>query len=147
MKEFRNRPKGEFLMEAKWEELYALTQHWRSDLEFYSEDIDFLNRLVDKYFIWINDERNIASVREIQDNLRRIRIKCRDLLDKTQKHLNQIGSLIEEESADSRIFRLEHEHLEGEIADFVKAFRENRREVFKITEYIVENEQLSDFLK
>ena len=41
----------------------------------------------------------------------------------------------------------DHQRLETQMAQFVKDFRENRKEVFRITEYIVDSEQLSGILR
>lgn len=143
MEDFRKRPKGDFFAGAEWTQLYALTKHWISDLQFFKDDMNFLNKLIDKYFIWITSDDNMEAVTKIQENLRKTRNKCTDLLVKTEKHLQQLGYMIEKEKEDSRIFRLEHEHLENEITDFVKDFRKNRREVFHITEHIMDSEQFT----
>lgn len=145
---FRSRPKGEYIQKANWEELYVLTQHWKNDLEFYKEDLRFLHRLIDKYFIWITREENSDAVRKIADSLQKVNDKCRDLLEKTSRHLSRLGDFVKESgSAGERLFRIEHEHLEDEIADFVKLFRKNRRDVFSITEHVVDSEKLVGFLE
>jgi len=145
---YRDRPKGKFIQEANWQELYVLTQHWKKDLEFYKDDLRFLLGLIDKYFIWITENENLDSVRKIGRNLLKISEKSEDLLEKVNKHILQLGKLVERpDKVESRIFRLEHEHLEDEIADFVKSYRENRKEVFTITEYVVDNEKLVHLLK
>lgn len=143
MEEFRQRPKGEFLEEANWSQLYVLTQHWISDLQFFKEDLNFLNRLIEKYFIWLTRDENLEAVKVIQEKLKGTRNSCTDLLSKTQKHLVQLGSMIEKDTGQARVFRMEHEHLEDEIMAFVKAFRQNRKEVFRITEHIMDTEELS----
>lgn len=140
---YRSRPKGDYLHESTWDELYALTQHWKSDLEFYQHDVQFLRKLINKYFIWITSEENEAKVRKIEANLQKVGGECEDLLSKTKKHLLDLGELVENPDSDeARIFRIEHEHLEDAIAQFVKSFRENRVEVFEITEYVADSEQL-----
>ncbi len=144
---YRDRPKGSFIQEANWQELYVLTQHWKKDLEFYKDDLRFLYGLVDKYFIWITEKENLYAVKKIGSNLLKINQRCQDILEKVSKHILQLGELVENpDKEESRIFRLEHEHLEDEIADFVKSFRENRKEVFAITEYVVDNEKLIHLL-
>ncbi len=140
---YRSRPKGDYLHESNWDELYALTQHWKSDLEFYQHDLQFLQNLIDKYFIWITSEENEEKVRAIEVNLQKVDRECEDLMAKTKKHLLQLGQLVDDpDSGEGRIFRIEHEHLEDSIANFVKAFRANRIEVFAITEYVADSEQL-----
>ena len=59
MKNFRIRPKDNYINEASWEQLYVLTEHWKSDLVFYHKDLRFLHLLIDKYFMWISNKENI----------------------------------------------------------------------------------------
>jgi len=42
MNNFRNRPKYNYIHEADWQQLIILTEHWKSDLLFYKDDIRFL---------------------------------------------------------------------------------------------------------
>jgi len=144
MESIRKRPKGDFIAEANMEQLYALTKHWNSDLHFFRDDLIFLHKLLDSYFIWINKDENYKVASKMKHELLKLRERCDDLLSKTDKHREQIGKMILEKIEDSRVFRLEHEHLEDEIANFVKAFRVNRLELFKITEYIKDTDKLSE---
>lgn len=144
MEDFRKRPKGEFMIEANWEQLYLLTKHWESDLKFFKDDLKFLKKLIDKYFIWIDNDISIKQVSKIRAELMDICSRAEDLISKTKKHRERLGVMIEKDSDDSRLFRLEHEHLEDEITTFVKAFRKNRKDIFKITEYLKDTEDLSD---
>lgn len=147
MDEYRSRPKGSFILKANWDQLYVLTGHWKKDLDFYKEDLRFLYKLINKYFIWLTEEENVSSVRKIAYNLQSLNEKCTDLLEKVKKHQVQIGSLVEDpDNEDTQVFRIEHQHLEEEIAAFVKLFRNNRKEVFTITEHVVDSENLIGFL-
>lgn len=148
MSDYRNRPKGVYIQEAPWGKLYVLTQHWKSDLEFYKDDLRFLHHLIDKYFIWITKEENLEIVKKIRKNLFEAGKRSKDLLDKVSKHLVQIGYLVESsKEANARVFKMEHEHLEDEIVDFIKSFRQNRKEAFAITEYVIDSEELPHILK
>lgn len=64
MDDYRYRPKGTYINEADWQGLYVLTGHWKSDLEFYRDDLKFLQQLIDKYFIWMVRKENLDEVRE-----------------------------------------------------------------------------------
>lgn len=144
MNNFRKRPKGQYLQEANWEELYILTKHWKSDLQFFREDLRFLRTLIGKYIIWITKKEHLDMVRSAEIKLLKLTNRCKDLLQKVSSHLKQLAALVQEEHMDeARLFRIEHEHLEDEIAEFVKSFRINRKETFKITEYIVDVEEIS----
>lgn len=144
MNNLRKRPKGQYLQVANWEELYILTKHWKSDMQFYQEDLRFLRTLIGKYIIWITKKEHLDMVHFTETQLHKLTNRCNDILKKVSTHLKQLAALVQNEHLDeSRLFRLEHEHLEDEIAEFVKAFRINRKETFKITEYIVDVEQIS----
>ena len=143
MGDYRKRPKGSYLMEADWVDLYQLCKNWRSELAFYKDDLRFLYHLIDKYFIWMIKKDNVDEVRKIKKKLLEVDKKCEDLLQKTKKHIIHIGNLVENpKSVESRVFRMEHEHLEDEITEFIELFRINRKEIFGITEHFVDNKKL-----
>lgn len=45
MENFSLRPKGDFTWSAEYQQLYILTEHWESDLQFYKDDLQFLHHL------------------------------------------------------------------------------------------------------
>lgn len=143
MNDFRNRPKDNYINEADWQKLYVLTEHWKSDLLFYKDDLRFLHNLIDKYFLWLSKKENVDMVQEIEVSLLKIDKQCALLLERTNKHLHHLAELIDDSfKYDSLQFRAEQEQLENDIATFVITFRKNRKEVFAITEHIIEGEEL-----
>jgi len=142
MSNFRNRPKDQYIHEADWQQLYVLTEQWKSDLSFYNDDLKFLHHLIDKYFMWISKKEHIDMVREIEVGLLKIDDQCGALLQRATKHLHHLAELIDNPFAyDSHKFRREQEQLENDIATFVKDFRSNRKEVFTVTDYLMDAEQ------
>ena len=142
MSNFRNRPKDQYIHEADWQQLYVLTEQWKSDLSFYNDDLKFLHHLIDKYFMWISKKEHIDMVREIEVGLLKIDDQCWTLLQRATKHLHHLAELIDNPFAyDSHKFRREQEQLENDIATFVKDFRSNRKEVFTVTDYLMDAEQ------
>ncbi|NHF59609.1 hypothetical protein FK220_009675 [Flavobacteriaceae bacterium TP-CH-4] len=138
----------DFLKDGPWDELYVITQHWKSDLEFYKDDLRFLHHLIDKYLIWITKKENLDLVGKTKSNLFELKVKSKDLLEKLHKHMIQLGYLVEDSNrSDAGVIKTEHEHLEEEIANFVKLFRTNRKEVFNITEYIIDSEELTSVME
>lgn len=143
MNDFRNRPKDNYIKEADWQKLYVLTEHWKSDLMFYKDDLKFLHHLIDKYFLWLSKKENVDMVQEIEVNLLKVDKECESLLERTNNHLQHLAQLIDNSFAyDSHQFRAEHEILEDELTQFVKDFRKNRKEVFAIKKHIIEGEEL-----
>lgn len=131
-----------------WQELYILTGHWNSDLQFYSDDLGFLHHLIDKYVIWITRQENLDLVHSIKMNLFRTKKKCTKLLEKIDGHRKQLAYLIENpDSSAAEGIKTAHEQLEKRMADFLKTFRENRKEIFRISEYIIDSEKLANIMQ
>lgn len=143
MSDFRSRLKDNYIQEADWQKLYALTEHWKSDLQFYNDDLKFLHHLIDKYFMWISKKENIDMVREIEVGLLEMDNQCGALLNRINKHLHHLAELIDNPFAyDSHKFRTEHVQLEDGLTAYVIAFRKQRKELFRITDYIIDNEEM-----
>ncbi|NER09109.1 hypothetical protein SAMN06265375_1011407 [Muriicola jejuensis] len=130
-----------------WYEVYILANHWRSDLDFYREDIRFLQQLIQKYLIWITKKENLDRVAGIRKKGHELSLRAENLQEAVKRHLSTVVDAIEGKkpvSIDDFISR--HGQLEKEFADFVTDFRENRKEVFKVTEYIMDSEELQHIL-
>lgn len=147
MENLRYRPKGNYTWDAEWQQLYVLTEHWKSDLLFYKDDLKFLHHLIDKYFIWMVRKDNVVKVRTIIKNLHTTDEQCVDLLKRVNTHLSHLSGLIDDPfKYDSHQFRTEHQTLEDDMVSFVKTFRTNRKESFHITEHVIESEKLGHLL-
>jgi hypothetical protein len=148
MENFRSRPKGNYIQKSRWQELYALSEHWKSDLLFYKDDLKFLRHLVDKYFIWLKGQDNLEGIRSVGEEILTRTRECDDLLDLVNKQLSHPPMGMEEPlKYDSKEFRTKHAELEDDIAQFIKNARENRIQLFKITEYVMDSENLEERLK
>lgn len=132
---------------SNWEELYFLAKHWKSDLEFYKDDLRFLHNLIEKYLIWITKKENLVRVADIRKKEHELTLSCDELHQKVSSHVGMASTIIggENDSVKNNFFTT-HAQLENEIAEFVKAFRESRKEVFKVTEYVLDSEELRNIL-
>ena len=134
----------DYLNNGPWYELYLISKNWKSDVEFYRDDLRFLYNLIDKYFLWLSKPENLKLVQNLKNKQYQLGIKSKDLINKLGKHNIQLGYLIENpKKNDAGIIVTEHEHLEEEIAEFTKLFRKNKTDVFAITEYIIDSEELA----
>ncbi|WP_213521949.1 hypothetical protein [Nonlabens sp.] len=140
MNDFRKRPKDNYIQEADWQKLSVLSEQWKSDLMFYTDDLRFLHHIIDKYFLWISKKEHITRVQEIEANLIVIGEKCNLLLERINLRLAQLKE--DPFRYDPHQFREEQETLENDLAQFLIDFRKNREEVFKVTEYLIEGEEL-----
>lgn len=147
MSNYSDNPGGTAFEYENCKELYILTKHWKSDLEFYKNDLRFLHNLVDKYLIWITKKENLELVNTIKKKELDLGLQCDNLLKEISKHLNEGAKIIENPQGSGwENFKNDHLSLENNIAQFIKEFRENRKEVFKVTEYIMDSEELGRIL-
>lgn len=130
------------LKDGPWDELYVLTKYWIADLEFYRDDLRFLEHLISKYFIWINKEDNLKLFENLKTSLLHLDRTAGDLQEKVKEHFLRLGYMVEDwNRKDASIIKTEHEHLEEEMAQFVKLFRSGRKEAFAITKRVLGAEE------
>ncbi|CAM4269314.1 MULTISPECIES: hypothetical protein [Zobellia] len=143
MENFRIRPKGDFIENGDWQELYILTEHWKSDLLFYKDDLKFLRHLEDKYFLWIKAQADLDNIRRAGESILKDSRDCDELLERVGKHLSHIAAIIDNpEKQNYKTFRVEHNELEEEVTKFIRNTRRNRRELFKVIEIDVEVDKM-----
>ncbi|WP_158976504.1 hypothetical protein [Cellulophaga sp. L1A9] len=143
MKFFSNRPKSDFVENDNWQKLYILTEHWKSDLLFYKDDLKFLRHLEDKYFLWIEAQTDLENIRKVGESILKDTRDCDDLLERVDKHLVHLSVLMSTKDNDNqKEFRTEHMELEEAIFQFIENMRGNRRQLFKVIEFDVETAKL-----
>jgi len=130
---------------TRCEQWYILSNHWQSDLEFFEQDLHFLHHLIDNYLLWITLPENLEAVKAIENNLLALQRKCSALLEKVKVHRSVLAALIQKPDRSGQTELGEaHAALEQELASFVKHYRQNRLETFKVTEYIIDSEELPE---
>jgi uncharacterized protein YukE len=140
MDDFRMRPKGDYLHKADWPELYVLTEQWKSDMEFYKDELHFFNDLIGKFFIKISGLEKKNKVEQMLHDLHELQKQSSELEQAIQNHMHHIGRIIENPfSQDGNRFRDEHEQLENNMNKFSIRFKELKTEVFGIAELAMEN--------
>lgn len=145
MEKFRNEQKEDAIQDSELQNLYALTERWKTDLLFYRDDLKFLRHLEDKYFLWIKAETDLEGIRIVGESILKDSRDCDELLQAVDKHLFELAQIIEESlNTDQSIFIERHAELEADIAQFVKNSRENRKQLFKISEYAISANKTTD---
>ena len=145
MNDMRLRPKSDYLQTATWEQLYVLSEHWRTDMGFYLDELKFFQKLINKYFLWLAKEENIVKAEAISVDVKKATQEAKWLEEAITTHMRHISDLLKNAfSRDAAEFREEHGLLEDKMVDFTKLFRKLKGEVFAVTEYIMETEDLPE---
>lgn len=143
MENLRLRPSKDYISNASWEELHVLTEKWKSDLEFYNFELNFLHKLIDKYYIWLTNDELVTEVEAAASKIFAANKSRRTLNIETINHLRHIEEILENEfKFDAQAFRKEHELLENKFTNFCKNFQLLKKEVFMLTEQVLDTENV-----
>jgi len=145
MNDMRLRPKSDYLKTANWEQLYVLSEHWRDDMGFYLDELKFFRKLINKYFLWLAKDENIVKAEAIFVDVKKATDEAKWLENAITEHMRHISDLMKNAfSRDATEFRDDHAILEDKMVEFTKLFRKLKAEVFAVTEYIMETEDLPE---
>ncbi|MBT8239473.1 MAG: hypothetical protein KJN65_12570, partial [Croceitalea sp.] len=90
-------------------------------------------------------EENLELVKGLQKSLHELKLVVESLLEQIAEHQKNLGLLVtlanmykEKEAIQT------HAQLEEGFATFVKDFRENRKELFRLSDYIIDSEEMAN---
>lgn len=134
--------------EKEWVGLFILAEHWQSDLKFYAHESQFLRSLIDKYFMWLIDEKYINSTKKLAARLMKIEKRRSQMENSVAEHLKHLANLIQNPFPyDAQTFRDEHSGLEILLTAYLKDFRIIKKEIFLLTEQVIESEKVKHLLR
>lgn len=122
--------------------VYALTEHWQSDVKFFEDELNFFHVLIDKYLPLLIDQKNVEQTRKMVSHVLDLD-KSRVLLEeRIDLHAQHLADVVENRYV-KRLpdYTEEHTNLEKEFSAFVKKFRAIKSEVFKITEQAIHSDK------
>lgn len=145
--ELRLRPQGDYLHTADWKDLFVLTEHWRSDMDFFRDELRFIENLLAKYFIQLLNKRSLVKLQNLDVAISKLSKDRRAISSRIKKHLTDLGLLMETTfNLKEQQFRDEHAVLEEDIAAFAKNFRKLKKAVFEVSELAMKGEKKQKLL-
>ncbi|WP_142785907.1 hypothetical protein [Changchengzhania lutea] len=142
MYNIRNRPKGKYIKQASWNDLFILTEHWKNDLDFYLFEMKFLESLIEKHFSKLLLCENLDELRELQRDTFDLRNQCEYIQRCIKTNLESIVDIINNTYIyNTEEFRIENEQLEDDILEFINNEREMKRVIYSMIKDILENEK------
>lgn len=130
-----------------WESMFVMAEHWKSDMDYFLEELNFFRSIVDKYFISLIDEKHINSTRHLATGLAEFDKKRLEIHNTLKTHLAQLTNLIQNPFAqEAQVSADLHLKLEGLMSDFVKNFKSLKKEVFRLAEDVMVSEKAKHLL-
>lgn len=135
--------KSNYLHQMSCEQLYIIAEHWKSDLDFFTDEINFLKRLINKYFIWLTQEENARNLHKVHEKLMVSERFKNDLLKVIALHREHLGNMMENPfSCDEQMIKEQHIRIEEDMTDFVKSFKNIKKELYQTTGDVIDSEGL-----
>lgn len=134
-------------IENQWKGLFVVTEQWRSDLDFFEDEMRFFRTLIDKHFMRLTAPEYATATRASVSKLAKLDSRRFNLEQKTDRHLYHLTALIQDPFPhDRQAYLDEHERLESAMRDFTKDFRALKREIFQLTRRVMDGERISHLL-
>ena len=133
--------------EKAWSALYIMAEKWQSELKFFEDELRFLKELIGKFFISLIEVGHIDHTKQLVDDLLDLEKKRKSLEKNIGKHLHQLTKMVESQFLqDTQGYKERHGQLETEMSEFLKNFREAKKELFHVTEEIMKSEKAKHLL-
>jgi hypothetical protein len=107
------------------------TRTWRSQLHFISDEMKFIEHLLDSYVFEPDTPDLFERLQEYERSLAKCKKRCIEVCDRIMKHENKLGGLLELDNGtlDSAYVK-KHLQYEAEVVGFMMEFRELKAAIF-----------------
>lgn len=128
--------KNEYQLQIGLNTLHAETIEWLSEIEFGKTELSFLNKLLDKYFLRIEDTARLSALFDLDKRLKGFKLNDLKLLHKVMvMHENRLDALDENMfSQDEQMVRDEHATIKLKAEVFTDNIKKIKREIFDFVE-------------
>jgi hypothetical protein len=127
--------------------LYALGEHWKSELDFFTEEIRFLDSLIGKHFVFLLKDEGDAAVKEMTTKLKNLDLRREEFSLHLKAHQKSIsGEMKEERILHGSHITKAHENLEKDFALLFRDYKKAKKEVFKHVEHTLSSEKVKRLL-
>jgi hypothetical protein len=113
---------------------YLISKRWISDLELFNQDLNFLQKLVERCYSQLKKLEMSESLLEMKLNVLNLQTQSIEIERKVLHHLTLLKPLINNGHHNYEISLIEtHNLLEREISGLLQTFKSVKQRVFKLT--------------
>ncbi|WP_422079522.1 hypothetical protein [Ulvibacterium sp.] len=122
-----------------WQKLYWETDDWVSYLSFYKDELQFLQKLLDRFFEDMVQYQNLDEIREEVMRFQDLKYNCSKLLANTREHRYQLALAMDKEDYEQGMTQQIHLRLQKSFQDFTLVFTATKKEIQDITKELMES--------
>ncbi len=122
-----------------WQKLYWEADNWVSHLAFYKDELQFLQKLLDRYFEDMVQHQNLDEIREEVMRFQDLKYTCNKLLANTREHRYQLALAIDQKDIEHSMAQQTHLGLQEKLQGFTLDITATKKEIQSITEELLES--------
>ena len=117
--------------EKKVELLYAESHNWKSSLFLVSDEVTFIDNLLNSYVFEPNTPNLFERLQKYQAQIKKIKERKIVVLDSIDKHQKDLGGMLEctDYACDLGYYQ-KHEAIKAEVVGFLENFQLLKSEIF-----------------
>jgi hypothetical protein len=126
--------------ETDWQHLFVIAENWQSDLNFFTDEIKFLKGLFSTYILHLLERKNNAV--KLVDRLNKLDREIQRIKRVTSSHIRHLADHFSSPFVLSDpAYVEEHVHLEKNVQDLMKEFRNLKKELYQEMEAVLKDEK------
>jgi hypothetical protein len=133
---------------SDWELIYAQTERWKDESSFFEEEFQFLHNLIGGYLVWLSHEDNLNQAKGLVERLNSLSGQNRAL---GRRITGQLIALEELQNGsftgDEPKVKNDATAIQAILEDFVKEFRDLKKEIHHLTKIVSKTEKFNSFIK
>ena len=129
---------------ADIETLHHHTLRWLSQVKFWIDELQFMQNLLDKHFLYFFDKKRADAITPLSIQLGTTsQTELAKIQRAVQLHEVRLASFIKSPTRHEEMtYRAEQAKIEKEMQDYEVAFRHVKSELFKIAEEVLKEEKM-----
>jgi hypothetical protein len=118
---------------------YEMAQQWISELSLYKDEMQFLKRLIDRYYLEVVKIENLDEIREEVMQLQDLEHAGKVLLKEVRQYRDRLTRFMDRPK-DAEVPELDsaHKTLQKKMATFKLRFNSVKQEIFSIANIVLE---------
>lgn len=132
-----------------WQSYHAVTERWKSDLQFEKDEVNFFRKLISEHFTQFMNTEHAERSRKLVAELIKLDKRREDLLARISRHDTQMLKILEDPDliVDELLYKHNHEQLENDVFVFMKDHRSMKKKLMVLAEDILRTEKIMHLLR